>query len=315
MKTTIFGVILAAFLVMSVSFIAPIQVQAVETDSDVIKNNIQTLAEQLAYNSDFEALVEDSDLKSVIEKVYDEDLRDDCDTIESLAQDYKDIIEDKEAYNNLCDPELYGFGNSFQQVYESLYELVYNECDLIQEQSVKQLFNVGSQDNLEITEEENVDDESVFVDEQGNIKLPGFLWAGVNWSFVKELVKLFLVFGPIIVVVGVAIAALASVISSLLITLVTTLTTLLTNIGIVVIGLGIVLVVLAIVFAVLYTLLVPPPTLEEVFNIGLNALKDESEESEEESEQVKHKTLVSSINARFRELLKQVFVFSQNLFA
>lgn len=311
MKKTIFGVILAAFLVMSVSWIAPINVKAAETDPSEIKSDIENLAELLSDNDDFLSLVQDSDLTTIIEKVYNPELREDEDTFESLVQDYKDTIENKEAYTNLCDPEVYGDEyNLIQEIYESLKGIISENNDF-SSQCTGNLYKLGEEDELEITEEEDeeVDEESVFINEEGNVKLPGFNWVGINWSFIRELVKYALIGGAIGIIVGVVVMVLASLISTLLTALVTTLTTLLTNIGLIILGIGILLAVIVVVASVLYTLFSP-----EVINTTLNALEDESEN---ESEDVKYKSFVSSVNARFREWLKQLLVFmkAQNLFA
>jgi len=100
MKKTIFGVILAAFLVMSVSWITPINVKAAESASKQMNEKLVQLAEDLLDDNDLKALVENEGLKEILDQIRDANTQDEK---EYFAEQYVAFIQNDEGLRTAFD--------------------------------------------------------------------------------------------------------------------------------------------------------------------------------------------------------------------
>jgi len=100
MKRTIFGVILAAFLVMSVSWITPINVKAAESASEQMSEKLVQLAEKLLDDNDLKALVENEGLKEILDQIREANTQDEK---EYFAEQYVAFIQNDEGLRTAFD--------------------------------------------------------------------------------------------------------------------------------------------------------------------------------------------------------------------
>jgi len=165
MKKTIFGAILATFLVMSVGFIAPIQVQAVETEVDRVKENIGVLATKLSSDSDFKKLLDLDDednegLYSIVQQVLESG------STQQLANEYKNIIEGMDAFKNLK-------AKDYKQQIASIQNDMESILSNSETKEGKEVYYVGVENNdLSISEKREYN--HIEIDKQGNIQIPGY---------------------------------------------------------------------------------------------------------------------------------------------
>lgn len=92
MKKIVFGAILSAFLLVSVQFVAPINVKAVETQKDQILKEMSDLTDILVEDQDFIDIINDNELLDIIEGILEAETKEE---IEDLVFQFKDKVEEK----------------------------------------------------------------------------------------------------------------------------------------------------------------------------------------------------------------------------
>ena len=120
MKKTILGVILATFLVLSLSFIAPVHVKAVETNIKQTKQNIGNLAIKIANHEKYDELVEQSELVSIIEDVLENG------ATQQKASEYWNIIKDLDAFKEICSDDIL---NDAESIHNSINDFLAENND------------------------------------------------------------------------------------------------------------------------------------------------------------------------------------------
>jgi len=95
MRKTIFGVILAVFLMLSVSFISPVTVKAAELDRKEILENINDLINSLlSEKNSLLTIIEDSETTAIVSQLMNAENEE---TKKDLIIQYSDLIESKYA--------------------------------------------------------------------------------------------------------------------------------------------------------------------------------------------------------------------------
>lgn len=338
MRKTIFGVVLAVFLLMSVSFIAPIQVQAVETSD--IKSGLRNLINNMQdYKDDLESLVTDDELQEIIADMLDED---DQEKLLSLGEDYKTALEKNDVFNTLTTQ----FAADNQDDIENLQSNIDDILDVITEKSSNSATNYKIDMNglvFSITKQtsQDVSEGEILITSDGLLKIPykdadkgidtvididipqivliltviALAFAGVLVGFL--LVKFLFstiagVLTGIVMTISDAIASLSGLVDF------SKILGVLSQINLFLIIIVVVIIAAIVVLSIIHTYSDAIQGFINDVEAELNKLLEKiSEEEKEESEQGKYKSFLSLVEAMFREMLKKVLVFIglQNLFA
>jgi hypothetical protein len=172
MKKTIFGAILAAFLVLSVGFIVPVQVQAVEPDE--LKNKIMDLAENLGDNkADLAELLKDGSLNSKIVEMYNI-IKNEPENMDSLlkvkATEYKNALFAHDKFQDLISKSS---NENIQNIKDDINDLLKSVTDNNQGSSAN--YKIAMEDDvLTITKQyaKAVSGEAVLITDDFELKIP-----------------------------------------------------------------------------------------------------------------------------------------------
>jgi hypothetical protein len=175
MKKIIFGAVLSTFLLLSVQFIAPIQVKAAETEE-----NLGNFAQQLKADSDLQTLLADTNIQNlannVINSETEQDLRDN-------AEAYIDAIQATQAFTNMFGKEAYN--NSITQLYDKMSNIAHSLDKKVVGSGDYYRIEFDEDNVLTITQQddEEVTGDAVLMDREGNIKTSEDGWLAIgNWS-------------------------------------------------------------------------------------------------------------------------------------
>ncbi len=162
MEKTIFGVILAAFLLMSVSFIAPVYVQAAEINIKQTKKNIGELTTSITEHKEFEDILNNPDLAKIVESILESG------ATEKKVTDYWNTIKNLDSFEKICTEEITNKAEKIQNSIDKILSTKYDDED--QDEDGFYL-TIDENNILSISQESK--ENSIFLDSDGSIELSG----------------------------------------------------------------------------------------------------------------------------------------------
>lgn len=196
MKNTIFGAIIAAFLIMSVSFIVPVQVQATEGNIEETKQDLGELAIAITEHESFNDLKNNEDLMAIVEDLLESGVT------EEKVLEYWNAIKDLDAFKNICSDHII---NKAESIKDSIDSILSDDSDPIEQGDNGFYITIDEENKLSISEESK--ENSIFLSKNGAIKLPGHetIDSDIMDNVKDFLIMLFL--GGLAAAVGVLIVA------------------------------------------------------------------------------------------------------------
>ncbi len=162
MKRTIFGVILAALLVMSISFIAPVHVQAAKVNIKELKEDIGNLAVTIVGHEKFDEIKDNSQLLQIVEEVLESGATSD------KVEDYLDTIQSLDGFQELCTQDIV---EKAESINSTINQILSGSSDSEGENSNGFYIKINDDNSLSISKKYSPD--SIYIDSEGNIKIPG----------------------------------------------------------------------------------------------------------------------------------------------
>ena len=163
MKRTIFGVMIATFLMISVSFITPVNVKAAEANINQTKENIGNLASIISDHERFEDLIQNEDLLAIINDVIDNGAS------EQKAIDYYNIIKDLDAFKEICSDDVVSYAES---IYRSFEKILKEKPSSFSNEESGFYLKLEEDNTFTISEEEI--EGAVYINSDKDIVVPGY---------------------------------------------------------------------------------------------------------------------------------------------
>jgi hypothetical protein len=185
-KTIIFGAIMSAFLVLSMTWLAPVQVKAYEMlTTEEIENKINEMGQRLENDDNFAQIVEmhsNQDIQNIFKQLFQVDTQAE---IQDLANEYVDILG-KEQLNLLLGNLNQEFGEDLEAVTSSLNNLfgqenTKGELSNYRVEQVNGKLKVTKLDTIELKEN------SLIFTKEGNIIFPtGQTFSLIDWQKIAD---------------------------------------------------------------------------------------------------------------------------------
>jgi len=171
MKKIYFGSIFSAFLIVSIAWLNPVNVQAFETEKQEIKDMLFDFVTTFSEDEDFEQMLNDSDIRYFSEKIINAETEIERD---GYAEDLEYLI--KTRYIDLIERYIPSFEEIKQKIQSINIDVDALRNDLNQENNYK--LDVKS-DGFTITKQkgENIEGDAILINgNNGSIKLPEYGW-------------------------------------------------------------------------------------------------------------------------------------------
>lgn len=163
MKKIIFGAIFSAFLLLAVQWVAPVNVKAAGTTVTEIKQEMGNLAKQIRDDENFDTIIKDENLKSLLNQV----LNDEID-----FQTFADAVEATQAFQQLKT-------NTEEDIDTFLTDMGQITFPKNEVSDDSKYFKISLDNGNKISIKGQDDDEindGILINENGNVKIPGYGW-------------------------------------------------------------------------------------------------------------------------------------------